>query len=120
VWRPVLATVAALLLLWLFAGAWGSAGPIASATFDIPSIEPKASLPQGHGLHEAAPYIPPWRLVLHRLFRRGLRRGLTWGLRKLRSSGRIRGALGGITYFATVLLSGLVGPCGRLWRYLGG
>lgn len=58
----------------------------------------------------SASYLPPWRLVLHRLFRTGLRRLLRGWVKKLRRGrGLLAGSLAGG-------LAALFGPCGRLWR----
>ena len=61
---------------------------------------------------DAARYLPPWRVVLQRLFRAGLGRFLRAGMRRLsRKAGLVAGPLAGA-------LAMLIGPCGRLWRWL--
>lgn len=97
----------AMGLLALGAPAWGSPGGTADPLYD--SSQPSPSPPLAP---DATGYLPPWRVVLQRLFRAGLGRILRAGTRRLRR-GRalIAGPLAGV-------LAVLVGPCGRLWRWL--
>ncbi len=64
--------------------------------------------------------VPLWRLVLDRVFRAALRRTLNGWTRALRKVVR-RGSFVGRTLNvpSTFLLSTIIGPCGRLWAWLG-
>lgn len=108
-WRPLIGL--ALLSLLPVCGAFG-----ATAEELVPRFEalPQPALKQGN--LDATAYVPTWRVVLHRLFRKGLGRLLRWGARKLRRVRQGDGFISAALYFATSLIAGLLGPCGRLWR----
>jgi len=113
VWRPLV-----ILALLAFLPVYGSLGaPDKSVTPHFQVLSQSGSEPGGL---DTATYVPTWRIVLHRLFRKGLRRLLLWGTGKLRHIRQGDGFLSAALYFATTLVAGLLGPCGRLWRWLVG
>lgn len=112
-WRPLV--VLALLAFLPVYGSLGAPGKPVTPQFEVP-LQPGSE----RGELDAAAYAPTWRIVLHRLFRKGLRRLLLWGTSKLKYVQQGDGFLSTVLYFATTLIAGLLGPCGRLWRWLVG
>jgi len=113
VWRPLV-----VLALLAFLPVYGSLGaPDKPVT---PHFEALSQSGSERGELDAAAYAPAWRIVLHRLFGKGLRRLFLWGTSKLRHVQRGSGFLSAVLYFTTPLIAGLLGPCGRIWRWLVG
>jgi len=113
VWRPLV--ILALLAFLPVYGSLGAPDKLMTPRFEVLS----QSGSEARGL-DTATYVPTWRIVLHSLFRKGLRRLLLWGTSKLRHVQQGDGFLSAALYFATTLIAGLLGPCGRIWRWLVG
>jgi|Deesub1362B_J571_1020462.scaffolds.fasta_scaffold19233_3 hypothetical protein len=97
-WRPL------LFLLWCWAAlAWANAGPF------LPEWEEEEAEPGWGG-------FPAWLVALERIFRRGVGRLLGWGMRKTLGFPHWLWGMG-LVRSASWLLSALIGPCGRLWRW---
>lgn len=97
-WRPLVLLLSCWALL-----AWGNSG------FDTPSNWSQED-------RSALGCFPPWLVALERIFRRGMGRLLGWGLR--RAIGLPNWLWGlGLVRAGCWLISALIGPCGRLWRW---